>query len=324
MALHRFNDMLRRGQVDSAQECFAAAEGYTYGFGKTVGNGVQGWAPGAAFVHTDGAAGTWLCVNVGSKTTASWAQVPIVDDTLTHTIGAVATENNVLDFAFTNASTFLAGSNLTYSGGYGSAAIKVVSTYSGVGGGFSNIYSNVTHSGAQTIAGTGVIGIKSVVTNTAAMSNGVIYGGMFIAKHSHETNVMTASATLCGVEGWAYLANDGPARTAIGGNFALHNECTAAIGDGSVHRVVQLVCDNASGAEVATESTGLCIWNMAGAWDNAIRITSSSTGFTNFLYVDGVTGFASADTGTVPATSTHKLKVNIGGATGYIPVHVDW
>jgi len=43
-----------------------------FGFGTTVGNGVEGWAPGALFIDTDGSAGLQQYVNEGSVTTASW------------------------------------------------------------------------------------------------------------------------------------------------------------------------------------------------------------------------------------------------------------
>jgi len=53
--------------------------GLTRGYGTTVGNGIQGWAPGAVFVHTDGAVdintSTVLYVNIGTTTTASWIRV---------------------------------------------------------------------------------------------------------------------------------------------------------------------------------------------------------------------------------------------------------
>jgi len=43
-----------------------------FGVGTTVGNGIQGWAPGAIFVHTDGTEYTLVYRNVGSKTAATW------------------------------------------------------------------------------------------------------------------------------------------------------------------------------------------------------------------------------------------------------------
>ncbi len=70
--LHRLYDMLRRGEVRSTQEAYNTPEGYIFGWGTTVGNGVEGWAPGAFYVHSDGAAGAMLYRNTGTKTTATW------------------------------------------------------------------------------------------------------------------------------------------------------------------------------------------------------------------------------------------------------------
>jgi len=55
--------------------------GITRGYGTTVGNGIEGWAPGATFIHVDGAtSGTLVYVNIGTSTTASW--VPVSDPRL--------------------------------------------------------------------------------------------------------------------------------------------------------------------------------------------------------------------------------------------------
>jgi len=201
-------------------------------------------------------------------------------------------------------STYLTGTDMTYSGARGSSALKLISTFSGVGGGFSNIYSSITTTAAQVAAGAGVIGIKQVVTNSAALADGNIYAGQFIAKHSHATNIMTASAALVGLEAWAYIADVGVARTAIGGNFGWHNEATGATyGAGSVIRGVQIFCDNAASAGVPVESTGLCIWNQAGAITNCIKVVNSGSGFTYFLDI--------TDDGT-PAQSTSSAVNNVG------------
>jgi hypothetical protein len=207
---------------------------------------------------------------------------------LTATHASQTLENQLLDVDFTTDSTFLTGTNLTYSGARGSAALNITGTFTGKGG-YHAIYYNVAHSGAQDTDGYGVIGLKGVVTNTAALTDGEVYGAMFIAKHNHATNTMSAQASLIGVEGWAYISDAGQVATAIGGNFAIHNESTGVAIGGSVHRVVQLVCDNAAGANKADESTGLCIWNMAGTWDYGIKFVGSGSGFTTLIYADGTT-----------------------------------
>ncbi len=232
-------------------------------------------------------------------------------------LSSQTTETVGAELSTTTDSTYESG-NITYSGSRGSSNLKLTGVFTGAEGGFHNLYSLVTTSGAQTTAGDGVIGIKSVVTNSAAYTNGVVYGGMFIAKHSHATNTMGASASLVGLEAWAYIADAGQAATVIGGNFAIHNESTGTAIGGSVHRVLQLVCDNAAGANKATESTGLCIWNMAGTWDAAIRITGAFTSLIDFT--DASTCYA-AITG-APTTVAGQVVIEMSnGAPGYITVY---
>lgn len=241
------------------------------------------------------------------------------------TLTSQSTENNNQVVDLTTDSTYLNGTNITYSGGYGSSAIDVTGTYSGVNGGYSGVLSRITTSGAHTADGAGVVGIKSVVTNTANLTDGNIYGGQFIAKHSHATNDMAAQASLIGVEGWAYPANVGHVQTMIGGNFGYHIEATTENHTaGSVARGLQVFCDDASSNTDPFEETALELWNMAGDQDNAIQITHSGSGFTYFLSTQSVDGCFSADTGSPAGTTTHKIKVNMNGTTGYIPVYADY
>jgi hypothetical protein len=46
--------------------------GYLIGWGTTVGNGIEGWAPSAIFFDVDG---TTASVNVGTKLTADWKTI---------------------------------------------------------------------------------------------------------------------------------------------------------------------------------------------------------------------------------------------------------
>lgn len=223
------------------------------------------------------------------------------------------------ELGLTTNSSYLTGTSLVYSGGRGSSALKIGVTYSGLGGAH-GIYVKVDSSGAQVTGGHGVVGIKCVVVNTAALTTGVIYAGQFIAKHNHATNVMTAEASLIGIEARAYISDAGPARTLIGANFAIHNECTGTIGSGSVHRVVQVICDLASGAQAPTEGSGICIWNMGGAWDNAINIVNGASGFTNFVKFTDDEAPAKS-TGAVSGSQAGWIRVLIGSVTGFIPVY---
>jgi hypothetical protein len=236
------------------------------------------------------------------------------------TLSSQTTENQLVDLDFITDSTYLTGTNITYSGGRGSAALNIVGTWSGVTGGYSNIYSNITTSGNVATDGNGVVGIKGVVTNTGSLTDGEVYGAQIIAKHNHATNTMLNAASLIGLEAWAYISAAGTAGTVLGANLGIHNECTGTYGAGSVHRGVQIFCDIASGADNPVEATGLCIWNQAGAWDNAINIVNSGSGFTNFvLFTDD--GAPSASTGTVSGTQAGYIKVKVGSGTHYIQLY---
>ena len=75
---HNLENQLENATMSSTARFFNTPEGRTWGHGKTVGNGVQGWAPGALFVHTDGAANTWYYRNTGSKTAATWTSCNVI------------------------------------------------------------------------------------------------------------------------------------------------------------------------------------------------------------------------------------------------------
>ena len=69
--IHRLIELLGNALVPSNLSLFRTIEGRTFGAGTTVGNGVEGWAPGAKFIHTDGATAiTREYVNTGTSTTA--------------------------------------------------------------------------------------------------------------------------------------------------------------------------------------------------------------------------------------------------------------
>lgn len=232
--------------------------------------------------------------------------------------GQVA-EARLLTFDLTTDSSFLSDTNITFSGAYGSAALRLQGTYSGATGGYHNIYSIVNMSGAIATNGNGVVGIKSVVVNTAALTDGEVYAGQFIAKHNHASNTMLAAATLIGLEAWGYISAAGQVGTMIGANLGFHNESSGGAIPGSVHRGVQIFCDNASGATKAVESTGLAIWNQAGTFDNAINIINSGNGFTYFVAFTDDGAPAQSSSSSVGNLGTKGwIKVLVGSAVRYI------
>lgn len=229
-------------------------------------------------------------------------------------------EHDALDLQVTSDNTFITGTNITWSSARGSAIMKLTGTVSMASGAFEGIDIKIATSGVFTTDGEGVMGVKCVVTNSAALTDGEVYGGQFIAKHA-ATGTMLASASLIGLEAWAYVSSSGPARTVIGGNFGWHNECSGAYGAGSVIRGIQVICDNASGAQVPVESSGICIWNMAGTITNAINVVNSGSGFTYcFQFTDDGVPAQSTSSAVNNVGTKGWIKIRVGTATRYIPL----
>lgn len=75
---HRTQNDLEQADFTTSFSGMKSPEGMVFGFGTTVGNGIEGWAPGAVFKHTDGGAGSQFYVNEGTKTTAAFKPVVTV------------------------------------------------------------------------------------------------------------------------------------------------------------------------------------------------------------------------------------------------------
>lgn len=72
MSMHNLQVKLEQAWMKSTGRIFRTPEGRMNGWGSTVGNGVQGWAPGAKFIDSgDGI--EWR--NEGSSTVAIWVPV---------------------------------------------------------------------------------------------------------------------------------------------------------------------------------------------------------------------------------------------------------
>jgi hypothetical protein len=273
-----------------------------------------GYSPGCLFAHTDGDASGILYGNVG--TLASCNFDPLITNPTTLSLSSQTTENIGLGLSLTTDSTYLTGDDITYSSARGSSVLKLTGTYSGVGGGFSGLYSMITATGAQSASGAGVIGIKGVVVNSAALTDGNIVGAQFIAKHAHASNGMANEAALIGIEGIAYVSTTGKAGTCIGINATMRDYATAAL-SGSVHRGIQVVLDNPS--IKATEVTGICVWNMAGTHDNVLKVVNGASGFTYFLAMtDDAAPAQSTSTSVTNVGAKGWIKCIIGSAVRYI------
>ena len=79
MGKHQVQTNLEGQQIfTTAFSGFESPEGITFGFGTTVGNGVEGWSPSALFIDTNASAGARLFINDGTKTTAAFKAVTTI------------------------------------------------------------------------------------------------------------------------------------------------------------------------------------------------------------------------------------------------------
>lgn len=72
---HRTQNDLEKANFTSTGSMMKSPEGLVFGFGTTVGNGIEGWAPNALFVDTDASQGSGVFTNTGSITSATWTEI---------------------------------------------------------------------------------------------------------------------------------------------------------------------------------------------------------------------------------------------------------
>lgn len=234
------------------------------------------------------------------------------------TLASQTAEGKYIDLTYSTDSTFLTGANVTYSGGRTSSMIKLTGTHSAVTGGLHGVYANITADVDTTTGGHGIVVYKGVVVSTdTGITDGERYGAQFIAKKAG-SGISLAAASFIGCEGWFYETGSGEIRTGIGGNFGFHNDSSLGSHNaGSVHRGIQIFCDN-GGTSNANESTGLCVWNMAGAVDNVLKVVESATGFTYFADLsqcNGNAGTTTSDSGSAATTWKARIKVKTDDGT---------
>lgn len=75
MGMHQVQSNLENAFMTSTVAAFRTPEGLGFGMGTTVGNGIEGWAPGAIFIDTDASQGSQVYVNTGTKATATWTEI---------------------------------------------------------------------------------------------------------------------------------------------------------------------------------------------------------------------------------------------------------
>ncbi len=72
---HRTQADLEQSDFKSSASMMTGPEGKVFGYGTTVGNSIEGWAPNAIFIDTDASQGSGVFTNTGSKTTATWTEI---------------------------------------------------------------------------------------------------------------------------------------------------------------------------------------------------------------------------------------------------------
>lgn len=72
---HKLAQWLLTAELGSTGQILLTPGGYLFGWGTTVGNGVENWSVSAIFLDTDAATDNQLNLNVGTATTASWEKV---------------------------------------------------------------------------------------------------------------------------------------------------------------------------------------------------------------------------------------------------------
>lgn len=75
MSVHKVPTELRQARFATSGQTFWTPNGYLKGWGTTVGNSVEEWAPGAIYIDTDASQGAQVYVNTGTKTSATWTEI---------------------------------------------------------------------------------------------------------------------------------------------------------------------------------------------------------------------------------------------------------
>ncbi|MEE9597972.1 MAG: hypothetical protein V3V96_14460 [Acidiferrobacterales bacterium] len=75
MSVANVENELKLASMATSTSIFKSPEGLVFGWGTTVGNGIEGWAPNAIFIDTDASQGSAVFTNTGSKTTATWTEI---------------------------------------------------------------------------------------------------------------------------------------------------------------------------------------------------------------------------------------------------------
>lgn len=292
MSTHNVETELEAADMNSELSFFDTPEGRTFGAGKTVGNGIQGWAPNATFVHTDGGAGAGNYRNTGSKTTATW--------TLAHAY--LSGESVYWSPAAVFTSRMLGGGTALSNLRSTTASMKFIEfrCYTSAASGDNRLaYFRYTLAGA---GGGECMRASTVVIANLGTAHGAHFGIEFLA---------TAGASECsglgvGLRGTLMIPNVAswaPTGTYAAGMFEIFSEGTnsdpAGMTELSVLRLVN--GGHATGAQdVDTDANILSIQGFSPAGNTTSAITSTHLA-------------------EMPGSTSVGLRVKIGASFYYIP-----
>lgn len=181
--------------------------------------------------------------------------------------------------------------------------------------------------------GTGnTVGASYLRCSTGAAQTGQIAVDMIRTYIGH--NIFDAYGVQSHMNITASMAtvNDNAHLTAISGKVTLANTPTVSKGwvnaglfiiegAGSITQMAHVASFVVEAGVTACQSV---VHLYSDSTVNAAIQTSGVSNMTNFVDFDAAAGCVSADTGSVPATSTHKIKIDINGTAGYIPVYADY
>jgi hypothetical protein len=235
MGIHNIQNKLQAsGAFTTSFSGFKGPEGLCFGFGKTVGNGIEGWAPGALFIDTDS---TTVKYNAGTKTTASWSSIVAAGQTLDLAFtggagitGAVSSATAVtIGNGTDDISLYYNAANDVRIGTNSDAALTIIPagnlTLAPVGGttavtGALTVSTTLNVTGTTTLAGLSITGtltlnsLAAATANTALSLDGNGSGGVKLGETStgnvaiyrNTTLAASRSLTLAGVDGSTILA----------------------------------------------------------------------------------------------------------------------
>lgn len=305
---------LSDADISSSGGFLKAPEGRLFGYGTTVGNGVEGWAPSAIFIHTDGAtASTRVYMNEGTIISASWTSI--------YTAGAALT----LDGAFDNGTTINGAVSEATAMKIGGATDYFTLWQEGV---------NDIRIGTSTGANISIIPAGGTLALTGAMtiSGALTVGGAITFASLTSTGLITASGGIAG-DGFAIadttgaitISGTGAITVASGGITLTAGDLTIATATNYLYAAkiaaasasnVNLVIDAAGSGTISlgSTSTGAITLARATSLSSTLAVTGITTA-TGAIYANGGVDRSAAATLSIGATNANAITISKSGVT---------